>query len=217
MTKQIIIGFTTEGTTDVRFLESIIQRTFEAEAFNCAGQIEILPVQYIDKKGGDFIDVVKNYAQQARERGIMILCIHCDADDKTDTSTFNYKINPSFDAVRCIQGDNICKILVAIVPVRMTEAWMLSDTELLRDEIGTNKNDKDIGIDKLPEIYSDPKETIENAIRVARKELTKRRRRDLTIGELYSPIGQKISLNNLGKLPSYEKFRNAVKDALSKC
>ena len=30
MSQQIIIGFTTEGSTDVRFLESIIQRTKEA-------------------------------------------------------------------------------------------------------------------------------------------------------------------------------------------
>lgn len=215
MTKQIFIGFATEGTTDVRFLESIIQRTFEAEAFGYPGQIEVFPVQYIEKKGGYFIDVVTNYAKQAEQRGITVLCIHCDADDKTDTNIFNCKIDPSFNAVMDMQENNICKILVAIVPVRMTEAWMLSNTELLKDEIGTNKSDKDIGIDKSPESYSNPKETIENAIRIARQGLTKRRRRDLTIGELYSPIGQKISLSDLNKLPSYAKFRDAVKAALA--
>ena len=49
MNRQIIIGFTTEGPTDVHFLESIIQRTFEDAAFECPGNVEVLPVQHIKK------------------------------------------------------------------------------------------------------------------------------------------------------------------------
>ena len=41
MTPQLIIGFVTEGTTDHRFLETIIQKTFEDIAFECDNQIEI--------------------------------------------------------------------------------------------------------------------------------------------------------------------------------
>ena len=148
MSKQIIIGFTTEGTTDVRFLESVIQRSFEDVAFECSGQVEVLPVQYIEKENGDFVEVVKYYAQQAEERGIMVLCVHADADDTTDTNTFNYKINPAFIAVNDMQEEPLCKNLVAIVPVQMTEAWMLSDKELLKAEIGTSKSDEELGIDR---------------------------------------------------------------------
>jgi len=99
MNKQIIIGFTTEGPTDNRFLESIIQRSFEDVAFECTGNIEVLPVQYIKKQSGAFIEVVKNYAHQADELGIMVLCVHADADSITDDATFNNKINPAFIAV----------------------------------------------------------------------------------------------------------------------
>ena len=53
MSKQIIIGFAAEGPTDVRFLESIVQRSFEDVAFECDGEVEILPVQCMEKESGD--------------------------------------------------------------------------------------------------------------------------------------------------------------------
>ncbi len=216
MSKQVIIGFTTEGPTDIQFLESIIQRSFEDVAFECDGQVEILPVQCIEKQVGDFVEAVKSYAQKAEKRGIMVLCVHADADDTTDTTTFNYKINPAFTAVGDVQGEHLCKNLVAIVPVQMTEAWMLSDKELLKAEIGTKRSNEDLDLDRSPEVYAAPKQAIENAIRIARQDLTRRRRRDLTIAKLYSPIGQQISLNTLEKLPSYQKFKEAVRGAFRK-
>jgi hypothetical protein len=216
MSKQVIIGFTTEGKTDVQFLESIIQRTFEDTAFECSGQIEVLPVQYIEKQSGNFTDVVKDYAQKAVKMGAMVLCVHVDADAATDSDSFNYKIHPAFTEVTLAQGDDLCKNLVAIVPIQMAEAWMLSDKDLLKEEIGTNKKDVELGIHKSPEVYTDPKQSIETAIRIARKDLTKRRRRELTIADLYLPIGQKVALNKLENLPSYKKFKEAVRVAYKK-
>ncbi len=216
MVKQIIIGFTTEGATDVRFLESIIQRSFESVAFECNGQIEILPIQHIEKISGNFNDAVKNNAKLAMKIGIMVLCVHCDADDTEDTSTFNNKINPAFDNITKLNDNSICNNLVAVVPVAMTEAWMLSNTNLLKDEIGTNKSDAELGIDKHPEKYSNPKACIENAIRIGRKDLAKHRRRDLTISQLYLPIGQKIALSDLENLLSYRRFKESVRTAFRK-
>ena len=214
MKTQVIIGFVTEGTTDTRFLESIIQRSFEDIAFECRGQMEILPVQHIKKEGkSKFIDAVKHCARQARQIGVMILCVHVDADDRDDKIVFDRKINPVFQECSHLPGDDYCNNLVAIVPVQMTEAWMLSDTTLLKDEIGTDKSNLDLGIHRNAEDYKDPKEAIRTAIRIARQELTKRRRHKLKIDELYSPIGQKIDLNVLGTIPSYQKFQSAIRDA----
>ena len=215
MSKQIIIGFTTEGTTDVRFLESVVQRSFEAVALECSEQIEVFPVLYIEKQTGDFVQVVKTYAREAEKRGVMVLCVHTDADDATDAKTFNSKIIPAFTAV-LNTNDDLCKNLVAIVPIQMTEAWMLSDKNLIKFEIGTDKSDVELGIDKFPEVYSNPKQVLEDAIRIARQDLTKRRRRELTIAELYSPIGHKLALNSLENLSSYQKFKEAVRWAFRK-
>ncbi len=216
MSKQIIIGLTTEGSTDVRFLESIIQRSFENVAFECRGQVEVLPVQNIEKESGEFVEAVIKCARKADERGIMVLCVHADADDRTDSDTFNFKINPAITAIQALLEESVCKNLVAVVPVQMIEAWMLSDKELLKAEIGTDKSYIELGIDRLPEVYDDPKHAMESAIRIGRQKLSRRRRHQLTISELYAPIGQKIALNALENLPSYQKFKGAVRSAFVK-
>jgi Domain of unknown function (DUF4276) len=212
MNRQVIIGFSTEGSTDFRFLESIIQRTFEDVAFDCTGQIEVLPVQYIPKTSGTFIELVKNAALEGDKLGISVLCIHTDADAPEDTEVLKNKINPAFSEILA-SPEVICKNLVAIIPIQMTEAWMLADTELLKSEIGSSKQDSDLKLDRKPESIADPKMVIAEAIVIARSNLTKLRRRQLNVGELYQPIGQKIDLTKLKSLKSYQKFRDAVKNA----
>jgi len=214
--RQAIIGFATEGPTDERFLRSIIQRSFEEVAFECSGQIEILPVQYIEHEHGNFVEVVKSYALKADSLGAMVLCIHADAEAPTDAPTFNNKIIPAFTALENIAEVSVCKNLTAIVPVQMIEAWMLCDKGLLKAEIGTNKSDIELGLHKDPEIYPDPKQIIEDAIRIARQGITKRRRRNLTTSELYLPIGQKAALSELERLPSYRKFKEEIRKAFRK-
>lgn len=215
MIKQVIIGFTTDGPTDVRFLESIIQRTFEDIVFECDGDVMVLPLQYIERKPGGFVETVKRSAEKAVECGIIVLCIHTDAEDANDHSAFTHKITPAFEAVRQSEGE-LCKNLVAIVPVRMTEAWMLADTDLLKSEIGTSKSDDDLKIHRTPETFADPKAVIEEAIRIACADRTARRRRKLTIADLYQIIGQKIQLEKLEQLAAYQKFKEAVREAYRK-
>jgi len=214
MIKQLIIGFCTEGSTDKRFLESIIQRTFEKIAFESKGQIDILPVLYLEKEKGSFVEIVNLYAQKSFELGIMILCVHTDADNISNKHVFEHKIQPAFEKIINDDNANVCTNLVAIVPVQMTEAWMLADTTLLKNEIGTTKTNAELRIEQNPEQLTNPKKNIKEAIIIARQNA--RRRKKLLIGELYQPIGQKIDLNKLKKLTSYQKFENSAKEALKK-
>lgn len=146
-----------------------------------------------------------------RQSGAMVLCFHADADDKTDENAFKERINPAFNAIKSDERD-LCKNLVAIVPIQMTEAWILADKELLKKELCTNKSDSELAIDKDPESFSNPKETIKNAINKAREGMTKRYRNKLKIDDLYSPLGTKIELSKLESLSSYKKFEKAVRD-----
>lgn len=216
MTKQLIVGFCAEGSTDERFLTSVIQRTFEEVALDCTGQIDILPVQFLEKETGSFNELVQKYATKALESGVMVLCIHTDADAPTDDNCFSQKINPAFEHITNLVDENICKNLVAVVPIQMTESWMLAEKELLKKEIGTNKSDNELGIHRAPESITNPKHVIETAISIMEQDLTKKRRRLLKIGQLYLPIGQKIQLQNLESLTSYNKFKSSVKDAFRK-
>ncbi len=125
--KQIIIALATEGSSDHRFLPNIIQRTFERVAFEDQQEIEIFePICLSQISGENIQEKAKQYAIQAVEKGAMVLCFHADADDKTDENAFKERINLAFNAIKSDKGD-LCKNLVAIVPIQMTEAWILAD------------------------------------------------------------------------------------------
>jgi hypothetical protein len=214
---QLFIGLFTEGTTDIRFLESVVKRTFEEISFECSGQIEISAIQTIGKTIGLSFNesVIEASRKGVNDFGITILCIHVDADNKSDKNAFQNKFNPTLSKIESIK-DDICKIIVPVIPIQMTEAWMLADKILFKKEIGTNKTDQELYIYKAPEDYSDPKATIENAIRIALQERRRRHRKELTIADLYLSMGQSISIDKLKLIPSYIKFQDNVRNALKK-
>ena len=213
---QIFAGLLTEGSTDIRFLQSIVQKTLEMIAFDCSGQldIEVLAIE-IDKTGLNFIEQVLKASKQGYEEfSTQIICIHTDADSPTSKEVYERKINP---ATRELEKQHeYCGVLVAIVPIQETEAWMLADKELLKREIGTNKTDQILGINRNPETIANPKEVIEKAIQIARGNLTRKRRSNLTIADLYLSIGQSIDLEKLESLSSYQDFKENVREAFRK-
>lgn len=206
----------TEGTTDIRFLENIVQQTYERAAIQAYGEIDIeLHVITIDKTGLNFTQQVLKAAQKAKqEYGATIICVHSDADSSSIDNTLNTKFVP---AQRCLleqENDSCSKIFVNLIPVHMTEAWILADKRLLKQQIGTTLSDTELNLNKDPESISNPKQAIENAIRIARQNIVKRRRRNLGIGELYAPLGQLINIDQLMDLKSYRQFWDNVINSL---
>ena len=214
-TKQVFIGYTTEGRTDVRFLEKIIERSFEEIAFECFGDVE--PVIWhlkVNKTGLTFKEYALLAAQQGVDDiGMMILCIHVDADGPTNQNALDTMIAPAQELINVQDNKTTCKIIVPIIPVQMMESWMLADKVLLKTEIGTTKTDNELKIDRAPETIADPKFIIEEAIRIAQQEKTKRRRRELNISDIYLAIGQKISIEKLSQLQSYRQFQDNIRHA----
>jgi len=210
MTVQLFVGLHSEGSTDFRFLESLVERTFWDVGKDCNLSIEIIINQIkINKSGLNFTEQVLEAARKGtNDFGISVLCVHTDSDDDNDTRAFD-KINDAIQALKA-QKDNSCQLITAVVPIQIIESWMLADKELLKSEIGTDKSNADLGISRSPESIANPKNLIENAIRIAREGLPKRRRKELVIGELYSSIGSKISIEKLNHLSSFQKFRTGV-------
>lgn len=216
MSQIITIGYLVEGTTDVRFLGNIIKRTFEEVALHCERDIDIFQPRLIKPEvKSPFVNMIHEASLNADDEGLGILCIHCDADSDSDENVMNYKINPALHYISEQEKKNKCSLL-PIIPIRMTEAWMLADKELFKEEINTSLSDQELNIEKKAERYADPKVTIESAIRIAQSALT-RRRRNLTIDELYSPLGQKIDIEKLLTIPSYRKFYDRVFGLLNPC
>lgn len=214
MTRQVFIGLIAEGPTDIRFLPSVIERTFVEVAFDCDNDIEpYVRCLDVDKVKLGFNEYVEKASRQGvEEMGMDILCVHTDADSKDTEKAYVEKINPAKKFLADKEGE-LCRNLTPIVPVRMVEAWMLADKELLKQEIGTQVSNEELGINRMPELYPNPKETIIQAIGKSRQGMTKRRRKDLDISELYASIGTKIDLDKLRDLPSYRQFEEEVRAA----
>ena len=212
MSNFILAGLFTEGTTDNRFLSSVVERTLEEVAFDCTGDIETkVEIININKSGLSFNKQVLEASKFAFDKfGITILFVHTDSDAPSDELIFQNKIYPVQKKLQ-EQDYNYCKNMIAIVHIQMSESWMIADKELLKEEIGIDKSDAELDIHSNPETITNPKSVIENMIRLSKEDLTKRKRnKGLNISDLYQIIGQKIEISELEKLSSYIKFKNSL-------
>jgi hypothetical protein len=148
------------------------------------------------------------FAAAQHSAGYHALIVHVDADDKTPDKAMNERIEPGFELVKASQAE-ICKQLIPIIPIRMTEAWMLADPEAFKEVIGTNIAAKDLGLPVHPhqvESVLKPKQKLKLAIRLALAKRSRRRRSSIRVGELYEPLARQISLERLSAVPAYQRF-----------
>lgn len=213
----LVISLLPEGKTDTRFLSNIIIRTaFEILIEKAASQIDVSDIIMINpsKSKGRDIQIL----QAAKDSfGYHILIVHSDADDNTDTEAFENRINPGFELVDNEIG-KICRNLIAIVPITMTEAWMIADKNALKEEIGTNKDDHELNLNfplKNIESIGNPKDKIIEVIRIACTDNPSRINR-INLSDLYLPLGQNVDLAILNNLAAYKKFRQDLSIALRK-
>lgn len=211
---QLYIGFTVEGSTDTRFLTQVIQNVFEDIAFECRTDVVIEDVRHVHVHKTEFTETMLNASKQAAECGITVLCIHADSDARDIENVMEFKFVPFVEALNPLSADDYCKAIVPVIPIQMTEAWMMADKELLKTKIAAQgKRDTDLGLERAPEAYADPKQAIIDAIRVAQAGKTKRRRNELTINDLYDEMGQSIPLQRLRELSSFQHFEENVRSA----
>ena len=212
--RQLFIGLTAEGTTDIRFLRSVIAKSIQELSWQCAQQIEIFDIREIRSEGENFVEKMLSASKQAsQDYGISILCIHADSDDRLIDTVMRNKFTPFFYALAQMPEEEYCKHIIPTIPIQMIESWMLADKTLLRQLINAKKlSDKDLGIDKSPEQYADPKNVIENAIRRSLSGETKKKRNQIGIEDLYEVLGNRLSLESLRTIPSFVQFeKNVIK------
>jgi hypothetical protein len=207
----ITVGYIVEGPTDKRFLEAIIKKTVEEIAFDCDGQIDVYDPVFLEVKKDNFISLALAAAHAAFNNGIFILCIHTDSDHHNDNVALENKIGPALKAIEACE-EPLCKIVVPIIPITMSESWMLADKELFKNEIGTTLSNETLNLNRDPESIADPKGLIEEILRIAQEHLPQRRFK-LTIGELYQPMGQKLKIQKLNRLTSFQKFKSNLENA----
>ena len=215
MNRQVLIGFVAEGSTDERFLLSVIERVFQRLALReGTGQFDVLEPQYEAFPREQLTDYIRNAATEFADY-YDILCIHCDADNRDDRAFRREVLRPALEAhaAKLREGQHLVPHIVPIVPVRTLENWMLADTAVLKREMATTLNDLTLGLQHPPESYTNPKATIGRAIRIDFEQGSGRRNMN-KLTDLYQPIGENASLDELLKLPSFQKFYQAARQSL---
>lgn len=210
--KQLFIGLIAEGTTDVRFLKSVINKSVLELSWQCDSQVDVFDVREISTEGDGFVQKMLNASKHAcQDYGISVLCIHTDSDAPSANTVMQYKFEPFFSELNNKPEEEYCKHIIPTIPIQMIESWMLADKELLKYLINAqDMSDADLGIARLPESYADPKSAIENAIRIAMSRLPQRRRNQIVISDLYEILGNRLGLEKLRTIPSFVQFESYV-------
>lgn len=210
--RQLFIGLIAEGNTDVRFLKNVIFNSVQALSWDCESQVEIFDVREISAKGEGFVEKMLNAAHVASEEfGLSMLCIHADSDHRTIQSVMENKFDPFFAELEKMDEKSYCKHIVPTIPIQEIESWMMADKELLKQLMNASgKRDAELGLEKSPESYSDPKAAIENAIRLSMLAAPKKRRDQITISDFYETLGNRVSLEKLRTIPSFNHFEREV-------
>lgn len=215
--KQLVLALYAEGTTDQLFLPSIIQRTtiqvlrqYEHQQINVLTPRAV----HLEKAPATRDECILQAAREASDSNILI--VHADADHPTRDRAYDERFLPGQRLVQRT-STGVCSNLVPLIPIRMTEAWMLAaEHEVLKIVLKTRLSAQELGLVhrvRQVEHIANPKQTLKQLAQRATAERSGRHR-NVDIHPIYVALGQQISLERLNNVPSYQEFVKDLKDAL---
>ena len=139
-----------------------------------------------------------------------LLFVHRDAEREDPESRYREIRNAVQEATKLgFQAPAVC-----VVPVRMTEAWLLFDEPAIRFAAGNPNGKKPLGLPYLSEIehIPDPKEILSNLLREA-SGLTGRRRKRFKTADCRIRITELISdFSPLRQLSAFQRLENDISE-----
>lgn len=205
-----------EGRSDHRFLRPLLLRVINDVVLRTQDRGDMLIAT-------TFVGLVVRDNERTLSRAERIACaverevdavsllfIHADADQDAAQARHE-RVIPAFEEVRQRLGSR-APALVALVPVRETEAWMLADEEALASAFGVTRS----AIGSVPEIgtrverLTDPKQTLRE---LTRRVIGSRAGRQGYLSYL-DDLGERIELNRLRRLAAFRTFEAELATAL---
>ena len=193
-----------EGVTDDQFLPRLLGRALtELCLTEFDDPVEVADVQPLrDRKGPCSVeDIIRLVDRNAAS--FSLIFFHHDQGTRADRVEAEW-LRP----LRTLWGDR-AERLVAVVPVRETEAWLLADGDALRGALGVQWTDAQM---RLPqnardvERVGDPKKILNDVMR----------RLSRSIEDHYGQLGELVSLDRLDLVPAYQRWWSDTRDALAK-
>jgi hypothetical protein len=211
------LGLFAEGPRDERFLPPILHRAAEemcrtrGRSVVEVGRVEILragPEAGERDRATRILD-----AARGAGRAVDLLFVHADGAGNPAAARAR-QVEPS---ARLIAGDPSTQRIrvIAVVPVRETEAWALADGDALRAAFGSALDDADLGVPHRAldvEGLMDPKRALEDA---HQKVLRRRRRRKDGAARFLEAIAERVRLPRLREVPAFAEFERALEAGLS--
>lgn len=204
-----------EGSTDYAFLRPLLFRLCEELCLREATQpVEIAedvlaldhPPELREMPRAERIVAAAERAKGAWR----ILFVHADAD--TDAARArSERAQPAIDRLAEVFGAG--SIAVAVVPIRMTEAWAIADGDALRLASGSTESDDDLGLPRTQAVESaqEPKAMLDNAWRIA---IAARARQRKNVGSVLSQLGETVALSRLRGLSAFQALEQDLRLAL---
>lgn len=198
--QQITIALYAEGTTDYRFLPEIIISELEYLLMERNVEYEIFPcLSPIRNPDGSFIERMK-YMETEYEQQHLIF-IHQDSDSRGNNDVLSTRWQPWSTC-----AENISK-WVPIIPVQMTEAWMLCDRDAICDSLGIEVAQYDAVMNgRQVEMMADPKQKLRQLAQLSDSR---------SLSSAYELLSSRISRDRLLALNSYKAFVDDLDLALN--
>ena len=203
-----------EGKTDYRFLRPLLLRLCLSACGRAVQPVDVGDVLELDHVGRlQNASRAEQVAQAAQDAAPAwnILFVHADADGDAGRA-LRERVVPGLDLVR---GLGLARTEgVAVVPVRMTESWVLADSDALRAVFGTTLDDAALGLSlhgAALERLADPKLTLDAAF-AATRPTGQRARAGATA--LLNALGEQVALGQLQTLPSFRALEADLDTAL---
>lgn len=138
-----------------------------------------------------------------------LLFVHRDAES-ADSATREAEIR------RGLEGMTATPSLICVVPVRMTEAWLLTSESAIRAAVGNPRGSVALNLPPLARLESvDAKEVLLHALETASGLGTRRRMRFRPEGYRHRVAELLDDLGSLRRLPSFQRLESQVSDYFS--
>jgi hypothetical protein len=213
--RYVALGLFAEDASDQQFLQRIIFRAVHQKAVEIhKGAVE---VQDAFVRGAEFKSehraerVFEAFGEFLNQGAIDLLFIHADGDTNPKRA-LTERIAPCIARIGQEQFAAAFAV-VPVIPVRMTEAWALSDPTALQSVLGTTLSPSDLGLAdhilRSLETFADPKALLKEVMQ--RSGAQKSRRREYSIPR---GLADRIDLAILRKLSSFSRFEEHMEQAL---
>ena len=216
--KQLAMALFAEGSADHQFIRIVAQRTAERILNQYSSMlVDVLDPHIVERSQGRQASKILDAAYASY--GFHLLLVHADADARTRDAALADRIEPGRQLVLLASkdGEKVCDSVVPVIPIQMTEAWMMADSDALIAVIGTQASQTDLELPSRPlqvESLADPKLKLRDVLGIAQSRRPRRRRRELKISDLYEPLARMVRLDRLKLVPAYLRFHEDLTQAL---